>query len=109
MEGELHYRETIGQGRILFETEQLDLIVMETILPDGGGLSFCKEIRSQSRVPIMFLSINGTAQDEIAGLDAGCSAYVSKPCKPDMLVARIKALLRSTSRLANRTLNQGQK
>ena len=91
--------ETICQGRILFETEKPDLIVMETILPDGGGLRFCKEIRCQSRVPIMFVSIHGTAQDEIAGLDAGCSAYVSKPCNPGMLVARIKALLCSESRL----------
>ena len=90
--------ETISRGKALFEQERPDLIVMETHLPDGSGLCFCREVRNRSKVPIMFVSIQGTPQDEVAGFSAGCSDYVAKPYSINVLVARVGGLLRFTGR-----------
>ena len=86
--------ETISQGRTLFEQERPDLVVMETKLPDGSGLSFCRELRNRSKIPILFVSIRGSPQDEIAGFSAGCSDYVAKPYSINVLMARVGGLLR---------------
>jgi len=91
--------ETISQGRALFKREQPDLIVMETKLPDGSGLCFCRELRNHSKIPILFVSIQGTPQDEIAGFSAGCSDYVAKPYSINVLIARVGGLLRFEQRI----------
>ena len=78
----------------MFEKERPDLIVMETILPDGSGLEFCTELRSRNKVPIIFVSIRGAPQDEVAGFRAGCGDYVAKPYSIDVLIARVGGLLR---------------
>lgn len=90
--------ETISEGRVLFENETPDLIIMEVNLPDGSGLDFCKELRSHSETPVIFVSTLGTADDEVAGFEAGCNGYIPKPYKPHMLVVRMEALLRFLKR-----------
>ena len=98
--------DTISQGRMLFAEEQPDLIMMEVELPDGSGLHFCEELRDYSDIPIIFVTMPGTVDDEIAGYDAGGNAYVPKPYKPDMLVVRMEGLLRSKERARSRALEQ---
>ena len=86
--------ENISQAKALIEKEAPDLIIMEVALPDGNGLRFCAEIRGSSDIPVMFLSLRGKADDEVAGYDAGCNAYVAKPCRPQVLMVHMRAMLR---------------
>jgi len=90
---------SISQCRALLKDETPDLIIMEAKLPDGCGLNFCREVKSQNNIPVMFVSILSTTQDEVAGFDAGASAYVPKPYTTDMLVLRMEGLLRCVRRM----------
>ena len=96
--------ETISRGRDLLENESPDLIMMETILPDGCGLEFCAELKTRDKVPIMFVSMQNTEKDECAGYDAGGSAYVKKPYTMQMLLVRMEGLLRFVRRMQEAAL-----
>jgi DNA-binding response OmpR family regulator len=90
--------ETISQCREVLEKESPDLILLDVLLPDGDGLSFCEELRSQAsdaaHVPILFLSALDEKEEVIAGLKAGGDDYLSKPYDIFELVTRIESLLR---------------
>ena len=98
--------ETISRGRDLLKNETPDLIMMETILPDGSGLEFCTEIYNRSNIPIMFVSMQATVKDECAGFEAGGRAYVTKPYSMRMLLVRMEGLLRFVRRMAGEDLKQ---
>jgi len=93
---------SISQSRALLKDETPDLIMMEAKLPDGCGLHFCREVKSQNNIPVMFVSILSTTQDEVAGFDAGASAYVPKPYTTDMLVLRMRGQEFTPKRLRKR-------
>ena len=73
-----------------------DLIVLDIGLPDTTGFDVCKEIRSGSNVPILFLTARDSEIDRVLGLEFGADDYVTKPFSPRELSARIKAILRRT-------------
>ncbi|MEM8532609.1 MAG: response regulator transcription factor [Chloroflexota bacterium] len=75
-----------------------DLILLETHLPDQEGFEICRRIRRTSDVPIMFLSNRARAEDRVMGLKLGADDYLSKPCAPAELLARINAVLRRAER-----------
>ena len=77
-----------------FKACQPDLVLLDIKLPGMSGTQLCKEIRSISEVPIIFMSSNRDAEDIIAGLDSGADDYVTKPFDPTVLAARVKANLR---------------
>ena len=85
---------SISQGRELYEQFEPDVIMMETVLPDGNGLHFCRELRSRSTIPIMIVSKLNSNEDICAGHNAGADVYMPKPYMPDMLVVRMEVLLR---------------
>ncbi len=70
------------------------LIILDVGLPDGNGFDFCKEIRRDSNVPIIFLTARNHEIDRIVGLEIGADDYVSKPFSPRELAARVKVILR---------------
>ena len=74
-----------------------DLIILDLMLPRLSGEEVCKQIRLYSNVPIIMLTAKGSESDVIAGLDAGADDYVVKPFSPRVLVARVRAHLRSSS------------
>lgn len=74
--------------------DKIDLIILDSNLPDGSGLDFCKEIRSFSSVPIIFLTANDLELDIVAGLAAGADDYITKPFSLAVLRARIDAVMR---------------
>jgi len=86
--------DTLEKGRTIAEDKKPDLIVLDIMLPDGNGLNYCRELREQSGVRILFLSALNTKADVIEGLQSGGDDYIAKPYLIDELVARVQALLR---------------
>lgn len=76
------------------ENHMPDLVVLDVRLPDGNGFDVCRELRSVSNVPVIFLSAYGQAAERIRGLELGADDYISKPYDPLELAARIEAVLR---------------
>ncbi len=72
----------------------VDLVILDVMLPGASGLDLCRELRAASTVPIMMLTARGDETDRIVGLEMGADDYMAKPFGPNELLARIKALLR---------------
>ena len=76
-------------------TNQIDLIVLDVMLPDGSGLDLCRDLRAmRSNIPIILLTALKEDVDRIIGLEIGADDYLGKPFNPRELVARIRAVLR---------------
>jgi DNA-binding response OmpR family regulator len=89
-----------GDGRealIRFRQGAFDLVVLDVMLPLLDGLEVCREIRRESRTPIVMLSARSELHDVIVGLELGADDYVTKPFELPELVARIKAVLRRST------------
>lgn len=84
---------TIAEGRALFARERPDLILLDVMLPDGSGFSFCEEVRLVSDVPILFLSALGDTAQIARSTRVGGNDYLVKPYDLDVLIDRIEALL----------------
>jgi two-component system, OmpR family, response regulator len=84
------------QALLLLEREMPDLVVLDVTLPGIDGLELCRQIRTRSAVPVLFLSARGDEVDRIVGLELGGDDYLSKPFSPRELVARVRAVLRRT-------------
>src|SRR5690606_25480362 len=79
-----------------FKKNKVDLIVLDLNLPGKDGIEICKEIRKNSQVPIIMVTARVEEIDEIIGLEIGADDYLKKPFSPNILVARVQALLRRT-------------
>ena len=87
----------VGSGREALErlaADNVRMVVLDLNLPDVDGIALCRQIRTQSDVPIVMLTARDEEADRLAGLGAGADDYVSKPFSPRELVARMKAVLR---------------
>ena len=82
-----------------YEDKDISLIILDVMMPGPNGYEVCKEIRSQSPVPIIMLTAKGEERDELEGFNTGADEYISKPFSPKILVARVNALLRRTNKL----------
>ena len=103
----------IAQGNLAIETiksVQPDLIILDVLLPQKNGFDICKEARTFFNKPILMLTACGDEADEILGLELGASDYISKPVKPRILLARLKAFLRQEYQesMVSKTLSFGQ-
>jgi two-component system, OmpR family, response regulator len=85
----------------LIERRWPDLVILDLMMPKEDGLSFCRRIRARSQVPIIMLTAKSEEIDRIVGLEFGADDYLGKPFNPRELLARIKAVLRRTTGLAN--------
>ena len=97
LEGEGHRVTTTDSAlRALDQLEQneVDLVLLDVVMPDMDGLDLCRRIRTTSRVPILFLSVRSDVSDKVLGLRAGADDYVAKPFDPRELLARVRTLLR---------------
>ncbi|MGG1663979.1 response regulator [Brevibacillus sp. NRS-1366] len=87
--------EDVRQAHTLLGMEQPDLIILDILLPDGSGLGLCQFLRDTGcELPVLFLSCKDDSEDMIAGLDLGGDDYMTKPFDPNILISRVKALLR---------------
>ncbi|MEO0541708.1 MAG: response regulator, partial [Cyanobacteria bacterium P01_A01_bin.105] len=83
----------------LLELFDYDLVIADVNLPKLDGVSLCKQLRSQQyAMPILLLTDSDSSHNKAVGLDAGADDYVVKPCDPEELVARVRALLRRGSK-----------
>ena len=90
--------ETAAQCLQVLRTSDIDLIVLDIMLPDGNGVALCKQIKREFEIPILFLSALGENEDIIAALRAGGDDYLTKPYDINVLIARVEARLRSVHR-----------
>ena len=84
---------------IFFEDNDIDLVILDVMMPKMDGWEVCKEIRQFSKVPIIMLTAKGEESDELLGFDLGVDEYISKPFSPKILVARVNAILRRTNNI----------
>ncbi len=75
-----------------------DLILIDVNLPDGSGLDFCREIKTQSSVPVIFLTANDLESDIVTGLELGADDYITKPFSLAVLRARVNVCLRRSDK-----------
>lgn len=85
---------TAIEGLARARREAFDAVVLDVMLPDGDGFDVCRDIRTQSAVPILMLTARGDAADRIVGLELGADDYLPKPFEPRELLARLRAILR---------------
>jgi two-component system response regulator BaeR len=76
-------------------------ILLDIMLPGKNGIDLCKEIRKFSNVPILMVTAKVEEIDRLIGLELGADDYICKPFSPREVVARVKAVLRSTQTIGN--------
>ena len=72
----------------------VDLVVLDVMMPEMDGFETLRRIRSESSVPVIFVTVRGDEADRVAGLDLGADDYITKPFSPRELASRIRALFR---------------
>jgi DNA-binding response OmpR family regulator len=88
------------RARELVESESPSLVVLDVMLPGTGGLELCRWIRARSELPVIMLTARGEEADRIVGLELGADDYVTKPFSPRELAARVRTVLRRSTREA---------
>ena len=81
---------------IFYADKSISLIILDVMMPKMDGWEVCRQIRKDSKVPIIMLTAKSEEKDELQGFDCGADEYVSKPFSPKILTARVDALIRRT-------------
>ncbi len=87
-----------GAGLAALRQGVFDLVVLDVGLPDANGFDLCRQIRSFSEIPVIFLTARADEIDRVVGLEIGADDYVTKPFSPRDLVSRIRVILRRATR-----------
>ena len=82
--------------------EQPDLVVLDVTMPEMDGFEVCRQLRKESSIPIIMLTARGDDENIVLGLDLGADDYVTKPYSPRELIARVRALARRSTGMAER-------
>ncbi len=90
-----------------FREYKPDLVLLDLMLPGTDGIEVCRQIRSESGVPIVMLTAKSDTVDVVLGLEVGADDYVAKPFKPKELIARIRARMRHFAEPAPESLGVG--
>lgn len=90
--------ETCQSARTAFEQQPPDLVVLDLMLPDGNGLSVCRDFRKTNpQLPILILSALSDEQERISGLEEGADDYLTKPFSLDEFLLRVSGMLRRSN------------
>lgn len=84
-------------ARALLDTEPIELVVLDVMLPGESGIELCRSLRETSDLPVILLTALGEVDDRVAGLTAGADDYLTKPFSPRELALRVQAILRRSS------------
>ena len=79
---------------VFYEEKNIDLLILDVMMPKMDGWEVCREIRKTSKVPIIMLTAKADERDELLGFELGVDEYITKPFSPKILVARVEAILR---------------
>ena len=85
--------QTLQKAREILKKEDITLVLLDVNLPDGNGIDFVREIRKNSQVPIILLTVNNMEVDIVTGLEAGANDYITKPFSLMVLRARVSVQL----------------
>jgi two-component system response regulator MprA len=98
LQAEGHAVEIAGHveaARAALAVDSFDLIVLDLMLPDVDGVTFCRELRARGDpTPVLMLTARDAVKDRVQGLDSGADDYLTKPFALEELLARVRALLR---------------
>ncbi len=92
---------------IFLAEKDIALIILDVMMPKMDGWETCREIRKNSKVPIIMLTAKSSEEDELRGFDLGVDEYISKPFSPKILVARVEAVLRRSNAGSDEILTVG--
>ncbi len=82
-------------GAQLLQATPIDLVLLDVMLPDGDGYSFCRQLRETGHyMPVIMLTARSAAEDRVLGLDSGADDYMPKPFELPELLARVRSALR---------------
>ena len=84
---------------IFYREKDIALLILDVMMPKMNGWEGCREVRENSKVPIIMLTAKSDESDELMGFDLGVDEYISKPFSPKILVARVEAILRRTNQI----------
>ena len=90
------------EALVCINTTDLDLAILDIMLPDIDGFTLCQKIRSKYTYPIIMLTAKDEETDKITGLTLGADDYITKPFRPLELIARVKSQLRQIGRASCR-------
>ena len=82
------------EGIQLFKKKEYDLVLLDIMMPNLDGYSVCKMIRQTSNVPIIFLTALNEESNQLKGFELECDDYITKPFSFNLLIQRVKAVLR---------------
>jgi two-component system OmpR family response regulator len=91
--------ESAASARRVLSQRDVDLMVLDIMMPGEDGLSLCRSVRANKGTPVILLSARAEELDRVVGLEVGADDYVTKPFSPRELLARIHAVLRRTNEL----------
>lgn len=94
---QIHTASTAEDGLVQSQRVHPDLVLLDIGLPGMDGLDALKALKAQQEIPIIFLTARRRELDEVVGLELGADDYITKPFDVDVLLARIKAVLRRSS------------
>ena len=94
--------QTLQEAREILKKEDITLVLLDVNLPDGNGIDFVREIRKNSQVPIILLTVNNMEVDIVTGLEAGANDYITKPFSLMVLRARVYVQLRNKEAAAKK-------
>lgn len=86
------------EGVTAFRMYEPDMVLLDIMMPKKDGWQVCREIRQNSKVPIIMLTAKSEERDELLGFELGVDEYISKPFSPKILVARVEAILRRSGK-----------
>lgn len=86
------------RGLAILERENIDLVLLDLMLPEMDGIEICRNIRESSNIPIIMLTARTETEKVVEGLEVGADDYLTKPFEPEELIARIRARVRRAPR-----------
>lgn len=84
------------EGLIAFSSTNIDLVLLDIMMPVMDGMTMLEKLREVSTVPVILLTAKGEEEDKLQGYDYGADDYITKPFSPKVLIAKVKALLKRT-------------
>ena len=103
------HAKNLNEAREQYKNNEFNIILLDVMLPDGSGYEFCKEVRVNSEIPIIFMTACDEEGNVVMGLDMGGDDYITKPIRVKELVSRINAVLRRKRIVSKKEENSNKK